>query len=1045
MSFLTDIFSKFFKTNTAATSHLSAILDGLAAKSPDNLDWRDSIVDLMKLFGIDSSLDNREKLARQLDFSGAPSDTATMNIFLQNRMIITIVENHAVDVVAILDDLAAKNSEKLDWRKSVVDLMKLFDLDRSLADRKKLAMQLGYTGNFGDAAMDMSLHTRLMIRIVDNGGKLPHVINVLPTGNLGKARGASRRVPKATLVSVQLPSDQLVREQGAAIDKFNFLQRLRLSPGEVDKVAANLEGDRGALATLRSFEGLAVSSTLSAREVARLPTSTLLEFGEAVVQSRKARLPDGGPPVVEGQQLATVLSDKLKANATIDYHNAFAALETFRNAFKVSPIGLLNLERLEMTPAGVQRGELIATIPLAPKEKTTVTHKEWSVTSREFTSIVTDSLENYSETGVTENSELAQATTSQTTHSNQFNVNATVSGTYGLVTATVSAGFGSQDSESHSASESRKHAATTTRSASSRVKQEHKVTVSTTTTTGSIDASMRVLENTSNTDPIRIDYFSLLRKWHVALFRYGLRLTYDIAVPEPGATMRATYARMEDLRSSLGKFEFGVAATAITAKTYLALAAEYSVVLPSPPEDPKQVSLISSYTETGDTKNPGPIRVMEIDIQDGYVVKSGELFMDLQSDENVSRLFVSRVPISNEDVTKGGPVPTAFLVGREGKQYLTYNTEGSPSGTLTLELQLTATEAAISNWQQQAWAVLFGAAQAKYYAAQQKAQADLEALTAQISNVNTLTLRREENEEIMKAALKWILGPTFAFMPEDVLQLIVQQASGFGGGVDIIHGSTADDTGLSVTQENWGTMLQYQEMIKFINEAIEWENVLYFVYPYFWDIPRSWSFIRSLRHNDARREAFLRAGSARVVLTVRRGWEEAWVTFVETGGFGDTLLPGHPYLSIAREVQAYDQTNYPGIPPANPGGGPLPDDGASVSTVSADVMAAGAGPVVINVQSSDGFLVGYTAVIDSYAKGKTVDGAFATDQESQVITSVDVGQITVARLDHAHDGSVSPIPIRQAGEAGHLMAEWFEYTPTPGTDITVTSNLATIV
>ena len=53
---------------------------------------------------------------------------------------------------------------------------------------------------------------------------------------------------------------------------------------------------------------------------------------------------------------------------------------------------MLNLERLAMVPAGMQRGELIATIPLAPKEKTSVTHKEWSVTAKEFTSIVTDSL-----------------------------------------------------------------------------------------------------------------------------------------------------------------------------------------------------------------------------------------------------------------------------------------------------------------------------------------------------------------------------------------------------------------------------------------------------------------------------------------------------------------------------------------------------------------------------------------------------------------------------------------------------------------------------
>lgn len=867
--------------------------------------------------------------------------------------------------------------------------------------------------------------------------------------DLGEARGASRRVPKATLVSLQLPADQLSREQGAAVDKYNFLQRLSLAPGEVDNVAADLQGEHDALATIRSFEGQAASSTRpTVREVARLPTSTLLEFGQAVLESRKALLLGGGLAAAGAQRPGAALAGELgippELNPTIDYHNAFTALESFRNAFKVSPIGLLNLERLEMTPAGMQRGELIATIPLAPGEKTTVTHKEWSVTSQEFTSIVTDSLENYSETGVTENSELAQATTSQTTHSNQFNINATLSGSYGPVTATVATGFGSQDADSQSASESRKHAVTTTRSASSRVKQEHKVTVSTTTTTGAMDASMRVLENTSDIDPIRIDYFSLLRKWHVALFRYGLRLTYDIAVPEPGAAMRAIYAKMEDLRSSLGKFEFGVAAADITATTYLPLGAQYSVVLPSPPEDPKEVSVISTYTESGDTALFGVVRVMEIDIPDGYAVKSADLFIDLQSDVNIDDIFISRVVVTPEALRGDAAQPIAFLVGREGKQYLMYQTKGSPSGALELDLQLTATKAAISAWQQQAWAVLFGAAQAKYYAAQQKAQADLEALTAQISNVNTLTLRREENEEIMKAVLKWILGPTFAFMPDDVLQIFVDQQSPFGG-VDIIHGSTAYDTGLSVTQDNWGTMLKYQEMIKFINEAIEWENVLYFVYPYFWDIPFSWSFIRGLRHPDAAREAFLRAGSARVVLTVRRGWEEAWVTFVETGGFGDTLLPGHPYLSIAREVQAYDQTNYPGIPPANPGGGPIPDDGSSVSTVSADAMVASASPAVINVQSSDGFRVGYTAVIDSYAKGNTVGGVFTTDQESQVITGVDVGQITVERLDHDHDGSVSPISIRQAGEAGHLMAEWYEYTPTPGTDIAVTSNLATII
>ena len=90
-------------------------------------------------------------------------------------------------------------------------------------------------------------------------------------------------------------------------------------------------------------------------------------------------------------------------------------------------------------------------------------------------------------------------------------------------------------------------------------------------------------------------------------------------------------------------------------------------------------------------------------------------------------------------------------------------------------------------------------------------------------------------------------------------------------------------------------------------------------------------------------------------LPVRRGWEQAWVNFVEAGSFGKTLIPGHPYMTIAQELQDYDHTNYPGIPPANAGGGPLPDGGESVASASTDTLAPSGGAVTIGVKSSDGY------------------------------------------------------------------------------------------
>ena len=79
-----------------------------------------------------------------------------------------------VDVAAIMDGLAAKSSERLDWRRSIVDLMKLINLDSSLTARKELAQELSYTGDMNDSAsMNIWLHKQVMTKLAENGGKVP--------------------------------------------------------------------------------------------------------------------------------------------------------------------------------------------------------------------------------------------------------------------------------------------------------------------------------------------------------------------------------------------------------------------------------------------------------------------------------------------------------------------------------------------------------------------------------------------------------------------------------------------------------------------------------------------------------------------------------------------------------------------------------------------------------------------------------------------------------------------------------------------------------
>ena len=79
-----------------------------------------------------------------------------------------------VDVEAILNKMAQSAGEPLNWRTSIVDLLKLVNLDSSLQSRKELAQELDYKGDTGDsAAMNIWLHRQVMNRLAANGGKVP--------------------------------------------------------------------------------------------------------------------------------------------------------------------------------------------------------------------------------------------------------------------------------------------------------------------------------------------------------------------------------------------------------------------------------------------------------------------------------------------------------------------------------------------------------------------------------------------------------------------------------------------------------------------------------------------------------------------------------------------------------------------------------------------------------------------------------------------------------------------------------------------------------
>jgi 3-oxoacyl-ACP reductase-like protein len=85
----------------------------------------------------------------------------------------TAPQPQPVDVDGILDFMNEQRDQKLNWRTSIVDLMKLTGMDSSLAERKELAGELGYTGDTSDTAtMNVWLHKQVIQKIKDNGGQI---------------------------------------------------------------------------------------------------------------------------------------------------------------------------------------------------------------------------------------------------------------------------------------------------------------------------------------------------------------------------------------------------------------------------------------------------------------------------------------------------------------------------------------------------------------------------------------------------------------------------------------------------------------------------------------------------------------------------------------------------------------------------------------------------------------------------------------------------------------------------------------------------------
>jgi hypothetical protein len=181
-------------------------------------------------------------------------------------------------------------------------------------------------------------------------------------------------------------------------------------------------------------------------------------------------------------------------------------------------------------------------------------------------------------------------------------------------------------------------------------------------------------------------------------------------------------------------------------------------------------------------------------------------------------------------------------------------------------------------WRDGAWNLIRQAAFARYNERRDQLSQRRTALLADLQAPDTLSLRRMEREQVMYLVLQWLF-PDFA------------------------HASQAYADAAKSKTGSWEPALEYGEYIKFVHQAIDWDNALVVLYPYFWDNPETHAAKLYLNHPDDNHREFLRAGAARIVLAIRPGFEERVVALLDQGQFGQ-LSPGSRFRPVIDQVIA---------------------------------------------------------------------------------------------------------------------------------------------
>lgn len=477
----------------------------------------------------------------------------------------------------------------------------------------------------------------------------------------------------------------------------------------------------------------------------------------------------------------------------------------------------------------------------------------------------------------------------------------TVTASYGpSVEVTAEAAYSSETAKSESNRIASSHARELTERSVQRVQERIRELRTALTVSETEETNRHGFVNEGDDHVVGV-YRWLDKVYQAQVFDYGKREILEFVVPEPAAFLRYAAANKPVEGVTLERPEppgycatqqstfFPLEPKDITRTSYLLWTTRYKVqkVTPPPPRFRVTATAFDQPWITGDPKATAASN-KELKVPDGYMARRAwstgnhaHYASDVTETRNPELLiYVGRHLLNQGYAELNGEnevVPIAII----GVLLLVY--------AATVEVECELTQEAFEKWQVDTYTAILNAYDEQRAAYEQQVKA-AEETTADVTveGRNPLLNRAIERTELKKSVISQMTGQHF----------------------DLFDAMRRDVAPHGFPQADLNEAFAEGEYVRFVEQAFEWENMLYLFYPYFWGRKDKWPVTSHLDDPDPIHGEFLRAGAARINVPIRTGFESAVNTFLSTGRLpwksenDPTITFQEPFLSIAEEMKS---------------------------------------------------------------------------------------------------------------------------------------------